>query len=114
MIENIWSDFVNWTTQYVVPDWGTLVGLIPILLPGLAFLYVTWTIYRSPRPGPRRGKQRLTPVPARHPPSRRLARPAARRVRRADARDRPGVGGLAVGRADRPGITLLYWGRGSC
>ena len=85
MIEDIWSDFVNFTTQYVVPDWGTLVGLIPILLLVLTFLYVTWTIYRFATAGPtRRGKQPDDACPsARHPPARRLVRPAARRVRRA-------------------------------
>ena len=58
MIEDIWSDFVIWTTQFVVPDWGLLVGLIPILLLVLAFLYVTWTIYRFATAGPtRRGKR---------------------------------------------------------
>ncbi len=64
MIEDIWSDFVTWTTQFVVPDWGLLVGLIPILLLLLVFLYVTWTVYRFATAGPtRRGKRRLTPVP---------------------------------------------------
>ena len=64
MIEEAWSQLIGFTQQFVVPDWGSLVGLIPILLLLLAFLYVTWTIYRFATAGPtRRGKRRLTPVP---------------------------------------------------
>ncbi len=64
MIEEAWSQLIGFTQQFVVPDWGTLVGLIPILLFLLAFLYVTWTIYKFATAGPtRRGKRRLTPVP---------------------------------------------------
>ena len=64
MIEEAWSQLIGFTQQFVVPDWGALVGLIPILLFLLAFLYVTWTIYRFATAGPtRRGKRRLTPVP---------------------------------------------------
>ena len=35
-----------------MPDWGSLVGLIPILLLVLTFLYLTWTIYRFATAGP--------------------------------------------------------------
>ena len=64
MIEEAWSQLIGFTEQFVVPDWGSLVGLIPILLLVLAFLYVTWTIYRFATAGPtRRGKRRLTPAP---------------------------------------------------
>ena len=64
MIEEAWSQLIGFTEQFVVPDWGSLVGLIPILLFLLAFLYVTWTVYRFATAGPtRRGKRRLTPVP---------------------------------------------------
>ncbi len=114
MIENIWSDFVIWTTQYVVPDWGTLVGLIPILLLVLAFLYVTWTIYRFATAGPtRRGKQRLTPVP---PPGTHLPGGSFAPLLGAFGMLMLVIGlvfgggwlwiGLIV-----LGITLLYWGR---
>ena len=63
-LEQIWSQLLNFSTQYVVPDWGSLVGLIPILLAILMFLFITWTIYRFATAGPkRRGKRRLEPVP---------------------------------------------------
>ncbi len=63
-LEQIWSQLLNFSTQYVVPDWGSLVGLIPILLAILMFLFITWTIYRFATAGPkRRGKRRMEPVP---------------------------------------------------
>ena len=64
MVEDIWSQLIGFTEQFVVPDWGALVNLIPILLLVLTFLYVTWTIYRYATAGPTtRGKRRVTPVP---------------------------------------------------
>jgi plastocyanin len=63
MIEQAWSDLIKFSAQFIVPDWGSLVALIPIGLAALVFLYVTWTIYRFATAGPtRRGKRRLAPV----------------------------------------------------
>ena len=51
-------------TQYVVPDWGSLVGLIPILLRSSSFLFITWTIYRFATAGPRAAASAgMAPVP---------------------------------------------------
>jgi plastocyanin len=64
MVEDIWTQLIGFTEQFVVPDWGSLVNLIPILLLVLTFLYVTWTLYRYATAGPKtRGKRRVTPVP---------------------------------------------------
>ncbi len=114
MIEEIWSQFIGFTQQFVVPDWGSLVNLIPILIAILAFLFLTWTIYRFATAGPtRRGKRRITPVP---PPGTHLPGGSFAPLLGAFGVLMLGfglvsgglwllIGGVVLG------ITLLYWGR---
>jgi plastocyanin len=114
MIEEVWSQLIGFTEQFVVPDWGLLVGLIPILLLVLVVLYVTWTIYRFATAGPtRRGKRRLTPVP---PPGTHLPGGSFAPVIGAVGVLMLGIGLIEGGLwllagAVILGITLLYWGR---
>jgi len=64
MIEQLWSDLIEFTSQFVIPDWGALIVLLPVFLAIPVFLYITWMIYRWATAGPtRRGKRRLTPAP---------------------------------------------------
>jgi plastocyanin len=64
MLEQLWSQLIAFTEPYVVPDWGSLVNLLPIFLALLILLVLGWVFYRLLTAGPtRRGKQRLTPVP---------------------------------------------------
>ncbi len=114
MIEEVWSQLIGFTEQFVVPDWGSLVGLIPILLLALTVLYVTWTIYRFATAGPmRRGKRRMTPVP---PAGTHLPGGSFAPILGAVGVLMLGIGlieggiWLLVG-AVILGITLLYWGR---
>jgi hypothetical protein len=63
MIEELWTGLLKFSEQFVVPDWGALVALIPVGLAAIVFLYLTWTVYRFATAGPtRRGKRRLPPV----------------------------------------------------
>ncbi len=114
MIEEIWSQLIGFTEQFVVPDWGSLVGLIPILLLILVVLFVTWTIYRFATAAPtRRGKRRLTPVP---PPGTHLPGGSFAPIVGAVGVLMLGIGlveggiWLIVGFVIL-GIALLYWGR---
>jgi plastocyanin len=113
-IEQIWSQLITFSSQFVVPDWGSLIGLIPIMLLVLVFLYVTWTIYRFATAGPtRRGKRRMTPVA---PPGVHMPGPSFAPLLAAFGCFMLVFGlvtggfwlgiGLAV-----LGVTLLYWGR---
>jgi plastocyanin len=64
MIDQLWNSVIEFSAQFVIPDWGSLVGLIPLLLAGLVVLFLTWTIYRFATAGPkRRGRHRLEPIP---------------------------------------------------
>jgi plastocyanin len=63
MIEDLVQGIVDWSEQFIVPDWGELVGLIPLALLGLGLLYLAWIVYRFATAGPtRRGRRRLPPV----------------------------------------------------
>jgi plastocyanin len=63
MIEELVHGIVDWSQQFIVPDWGELVGLIPLALAALGLLYLTWIVYRFATAGPtRRGRRRQAPV----------------------------------------------------
>lgn len=63
MIEDLWSGLIQFSGQFIVPDWGSLVQLIPLAIAGAVFLYVSWTTYRFVTAAPtRRGIRRLPPV----------------------------------------------------
>ena len=103
MIEELWSDLIEFTSQFVIPDWGALIALLPVLLLIPVFLYITWTIYRLATAGPKRTRQ-AAPAP------RRAGRhPHARSVVRAVRRRRSGVFLLVFGLV-AGGIWLLVGG----
>jgi plastocyanin len=63
MISELWTGLLELSGQFIVPDWGALVALIPVALAGLVFLYLTWTVYRFATAGPTtRGVRRKPPV----------------------------------------------------
>lgn len=64
MLEQLWSSVIGFSAQFVVPDWESLVLLIPIGMAALVFLYITWTAYRLATAAPtRRGIRRVEPLP---------------------------------------------------
>ena len=81
MIEQLWSDLIEFTSQFIIPDWGALISLLPVFLAIPVVLFITWTIYSSATAGPtRRGKRRLPPVAAAgHPHARAVVRAVPRR-----------------------------------
>jgi plastocyanin len=63
MIEELWSGLIGFSSQFIIPDWGGLIELLPILLLIPVVLFISWTIYKFATAGPtRRGKHRLQPV----------------------------------------------------
>jgi plastocyanin len=114
MIEQLWSDLIQFTSQFVIPDWGSLISLLPVFLAIPVFLYITWTIYKWATAGPTRsGKRRLAPVapPGIHMPGPSFA-PFVAAAGVFMLAFGLVVGGiwLAVG-AVALVLTLLYWGR---
>jgi plastocyanin len=114
MIEDLWSNLIQFTSQFVIPDWGALVNLIPILLAALVVLYLVWTVLRFATAGPtRRGRQRVTPVP---PPGTHLPGPSFAPILGAFGTFMfvfglvTGGPWLAIGALILV-VVLLYWGR---
>ena len=62
MLEELWNGILELTAQFVIPDWGALIGLLPVITFVLVLVVVVWLFVRLMRaPGARRGKGRVTP-----------------------------------------------------
>jgi plastocyanin len=62
MLEDLWSGILDLTARFVIPDWGSIIALLPILILILVVIVLVWTFRRLRRaPAARRGKQRLEP-----------------------------------------------------
>ncbi len=62
-MEALWQSILDLLSQVVIPDWGELIGLLPLGLAGLVSLWFAWTIRRFATAGPtRRAPARLTPA----------------------------------------------------
>lgn len=63
-MEQIWNAILDLTAQFVIPDWGAAIGLIPIAILGAIVLFLAWLLWRATTLGPRRrGKARVRPLP---------------------------------------------------
>jgi plastocyanin len=51
-MDQIWSSILSFITQFVSPDWGKLVGLIPLGLFALVGLYILWLMRKLATIGP--------------------------------------------------------------
>jgi plastocyanin len=114
VIEEQWSQFIGFLQQYVVPDWGSLVNLLPVFLLILIVVVLGWTFYRLLTAGPtRRGKRRLPAVP---PPGTHMPGPTFAPILGAFgafvmvASIVVGGAWLLFGAAILA-VTLLYWGK---
>jgi plastocyanin len=64
-MSDLFDRFVEFSAQFILLDWGALIGLIPIGLAVAVVLWLIFTIRKFANAGPkRRGKGRITP----HPP----------------------------------------------
>jgi plastocyanin len=63
-IEGLWNSILDFTTKLVIPDWASLIALLPILLLIAIVLFFVVTLARYAQLGPRRrGVRRIRPVP---------------------------------------------------
>src|SRR5260221_8778398 len=112
-MEALWKAILAALTPLVIPDWGALVGLIPV---GVAILGVAWfalTLRRFATAGPtRRGPARIDPVT---PPALHMPGPSSAPILAAF-----GTFALFFGLVFRPAlpfgvviliVTLALWGR---
>ena len=62
MLDEIWNGILELLAQFVIPDWGAVIALLPLLMFVLIVLILAslfLRIWRTPKP--RRGKTRITP-----------------------------------------------------
>ncbi len=63
-MDQIWTSLLNLIAQVVSPDWGKVIGLIPLGLLGLVGLYGLWLVRSLAMLGPaERGGRPTAPVP---------------------------------------------------
>jgi plastocyanin len=62
MLEQIWTNFLDFTAQFVTPDWGKLIFLMPVAIVLAAVLILIWIFAKLARAKPaRRGMRPLPP-----------------------------------------------------
>jgi hypothetical protein len=64
MFEDIWNGILELTSKFVIPDWGTVIAMLPVLVFAgsvVVIVVLLWKVARAPKP--RRGKVRIEPVP---------------------------------------------------
>lgn len=63
MIEQIWNGILEFTSQFVIPDWGSLIALLPVFVAILVILFFARVALAYATAGPtRRGGGRRKPV----------------------------------------------------
>jgi plastocyanin len=63
MFEQFWNGILELTAKFVIPDWGSVIALLPVAVLALSVLVLAvlfWKLARAPKPS--RGKQRITPM----------------------------------------------------
>lgn len=69
-LQNLWHQLLEFASQFIIPDWGTLIGLLPVFMfiglvgPLLTIAVLVWLVYVARRPrtsvarieGPRRAE----------------------------------------------------------
>jgi hypothetical protein len=64
MFEEFWNGILELTAKFVIPDWSSVVAMLPVLITALTVIVLAatfWKLMRAPKP--RRGKRRIEPVP---------------------------------------------------
>lgn len=62
MLEELWDGILDLMTQFVIPDWGALIALLPIFILVPIVIILALTFLRLARAAPaRRGKTRIVP-----------------------------------------------------
>jgi hypothetical protein len=62
MLDDLWNGILELTAQFVIPDWGAVIALLPIVILAVVVAVLVWIFLRLQRaPKARRGKTRLPP-----------------------------------------------------
>ena len=80
MFEDFWNGILELTSKFVIPDWGSVVAMLPVLIFVLAVLVTAvlfWRLWRQPKRVPGRGRVEPLPPAGVHMPGPSLAPPLA-------------------------------------
>jgi Cupredoxin-like domain len=80
MFEDFWNGILELTSKFVIPDWGTVVAMLPVLIFVLAVIVTAvlfWKLWRQPKRVPGRGRVEPLPPAGVHMPGPSLAPPLA-------------------------------------
>jgi hypothetical protein len=62
MLQELWDGILELTGQFVIPDWGSVIALLPLIVLVLVAIVLVWMFLRIRRAAPpRRGKVRIEP-----------------------------------------------------
>ncbi len=62
MLEQLWNGFLELTAQLLIPDWGMVIGLLPVVIVILVAIGLIWIFRRLLTAAPaRRGVRRVAP-----------------------------------------------------
>src|SRR3954469_13315370 len=60
LLERIWTRILQLTAEFVTPDWGKIIGVIPVIMAVLVVFVLLWMMRRiRGAPKARRGKRRI-------------------------------------------------------
>lgn len=63
MFEDLWNGILELSSKFVIPDWASVIAMLPVLVFALVVLGIAWLFWKLLRaPKPRRGKGRIEPV----------------------------------------------------
>jgi plastocyanin len=54
VIEQAWSSLLEWASQFVIPDWGGLIALLPVFMAVILIVFVARVVYVYATVGPTR------------------------------------------------------------
>src|SRR5690349_24443750 len=63
MFDQFWNGILELTSKFVIPDWGSVIAMLPVLMFAgivLGLVLTFWKLLRAPEAA--RGKRRLEPV----------------------------------------------------
>jgi plastocyanin len=64
LLQNIWNAILDFTSLLVIPDWASLIALLPVFMGLVVIVFVAYTFVRFSRMGPRRRRPaRISPPP---------------------------------------------------
>lgn len=62
LLQDLWTGILELTSKFVIPDWGAVIALLPILILTFIAIVLVWTFRRlRAAPPARRGKARIPP-----------------------------------------------------